>query len=150
MKVTFCGHSVLPKDFDKELMMRKVFNLLDTLSIKGGIECYLGGYGEFDEFMLKCCNNYASTHMNIKTIFVTPYIDEVYLARIKNFNYDEIVYPDIENIPKRYAITYRNRYMMDIADIVVSYVRYDWGGANKTLKYAKEHNKQIINLYDYV
>ena len=60
--------------------------------------------------------------------------------------YDETVYPDIESVPKRYAISARNKWMVDASDVIVSYVDHDWGGASKTLEYAKKRKKRIISL----
>ena len=36
--------------------------------------------------------------------------------------------------------------MVDEADLVIAYVMYSWGGAAKTLEYAKRKKKTIINL----
>ena len=36
--------------------------------------------------------------------------------------------------------------MVDSADLVIAYVQYSWGGAAKTLEYAKRKKKTIINL----
>jgi hypothetical protein len=38
--------------------------------------------------------------------------------------------------------------MMKSSDIVIAYVMHSWGGAAKTLTYAKRKHKQIINIYD--
>ena len=47
-------------------------------------------------------------------------------------------------MPQRYAITHRNRYMVDKADFVVSYVLHGWGGAAQTLEYAQQKRKSIV------
>ena len=60
--------------------------------------------------------------------------------------YDEIIYPEIENKPLRFAISYRNQWMMQKADIVIAFVEHDWGGAYKTYQYAKRKGKRIFNL----
>ena len=60
--------------------------------------------------------------------------------------YDLIIYPEIEDKPKRYAITYRNKYMVEVADYVVAYVSHSWGGAYATYNYAKRKGKNIFNL----
>lgn len=43
-------------------------------------------------------------------------------------------------------ITYRNKYMVEMADYVVAYVSHDWGGAYTTYKHAKRKGKEIFNL----
>lgn len=112
-------------------------------------ELYLGGYGEFDSFAYQCCKKYKEIHSNVSIVFVTPYITIEYqknhLHQMED-KYDYIIYPEIEDKPKRFAITYRNRYMIDCADIVIAYVDHDWGGAYKMYKYAQSKGKPIINL----
>ena len=59
--------------------------------------------------------------------------------------YDGSVYPELEKIPRRFAILHRNRWMVQSADVVVAYVLHDWGGAATTLRYAKQKRKRIIS-----
>lgn len=51
--------------------------------------------------------------------------------------YDSTVYPPLETVPRRFAISQRNRWMVEATDVVVAYVLCDWGGAATTLQYAK-------------
>ena len=60
--------------------------------------------------------------------------------------YDLIIYPEIEEKPRKYAITYRNKYMIEKSDCVVAYVERSFGGAYSTYKYAKRMGKEIFNL----
>ena len=59
-------------------------------------------------------------------------------------HYDSTVYPPLEAVPRRFAITHRNRWMVDVADVVVAYVLHDWGGAATTLRYANQKAKRSI------
>jgi uncharacterized phage-like protein YoqJ len=112
-------------------------------------EIYLGGYGGFDSFAYTCCKKYQSTHRNITIWFITPYITESYQKnRLEHYSrmYDGIIYPEIENKPLKFAITYRNRWMVEKSDYVIAYVDHAFGGAYKTYRYAKTKGKRIINL----
>lgn len=40
--------------------------------------------------------------------------------------------------------------MADRADLVICYIEHNEGGAYKTVKYASEQNKPIINLADCI
>lgn len=62
--------------------------------------------------------------------------------------YDSTVYPPLENVPRRFSISHRNRWMVESADVVVAYVLHDWGGAATTLRCAKQKKKQIISYRD--
>ena len=85
-------------------------------------------------------------YSNIRNCLVLPYIDQPFLERIEIFknHFDETIYPPLESVPRKYAIIRRNEWMVDSADIVIAYVTYSWGGAARTLEYAKRKNKNII------
>lgn len=146
MVVTFCGHAQFSKSVEYEQ------KLLDFLQEKVGeqpADMYLGGYGNFDSFAYDCCKKYKQTHPRISLVFVTPYLTDEYQHHHLQYRekmYDLILYPDIEDKPKRYAITYRNKYMVEKADYVVAYVSHDWGGAYTTYKHAVRKGKEIFNL----
>ena len=59
--------------------------------------------------------------------------------------FDESIYPDIEKTPPRFAIVKRNEWMINNSDFLIAYVEHNWGGAAKTLEYAKKkkHIKTI-------
>lgn len=146
MIVTFCGHAQFPKSKEYE---QKILAFLEEKVGDEPADMYLGGYGEFDSFAYECCKKYKEAHPEISIVLVTPYLDAGYQRnhlKYQETRYDFILYPEIENKPKRYAITYRNKYMIEKADYVVAYVTHDWGGAYATYKYAKRRGKGIFNL----
>ena len=63
---------------------------------------------------------------------------------------DHDILPDlsekIENIPPRFAINYRNKFMVEAADIVVTYVNHSWGGAAKYKLLAEKKNRRVIEI----
>ena len=101
---------------------------------------YLGGYGQFDALAAAVVREKKERYPQIRSVLVLPYLDREFDASA----YDETVYPPLENVPRRYAISRRNEYMVDHADVVVAYVVYSFGGAGKTLKYAERKQKRII------
>ena len=148
MIVTFLGHrDFIPDNECKERMI----SIFDELVRDNAVEFYLGGYGRFDDFAYSCCEIYAKAHPKASLVFVTPYITEEYqrnhLAEIEE-KYHSIIYPEIEMVPKRFAITYRNRYMVDKADLVICYVKREWGGAFQAIKYAIGRGKKVLNIAD--
>ncbi len=146
MIVSFCGHS----DFvQSEQSKQKVIGLLEEKIGENQVDFYLGGYGLFDNFAYICAKEYKLKHSNARLVFVTPYITPEYQKReleYKQTIYDLIVYPNIEHVPLRFAIEYRNKYMMEKADLVISYVCREYGGAYKTYRYALKLGKKIFNI----
>ena len=146
MIITFCGHSqYLPSQEDEQ----KLLSLLTELVGDRPAELYLGGYGAFDAFARACGRKYQETHPLTRLIFVTPYLTAEYqrnqLEHQKEL-YDEILYPPLEDKPLRFAISYRNKWMVEQADCVIAHVTHTFGGAYQTYQYAKKKQKKIFNL----
>ncbi|MBQ3489557.1 MAG: hypothetical protein IJA86_03095 [Clostridia bacterium] len=145
MVVTFCGHSQFQKSKEYE---KKILAFLEEKVGNQLTDMYFGGYGNFDCFVYDCCKKYKETHPNISLVFVTPYL-MVDNQCDQEKKYDSILYPGFEDKPKRYAIIYRNKYMIEKADYVIAYISHDWGGAYTTYRYAKRKGKEIFNLIKF-
>ena len=145
MIITFCGHSEIR---EKEKLFQRLLAIIKEKAAGKEVSFYLGGYGDFDGMALRASRAYRDEHPSAKLIFVTPYLDENYLKRRKERlrDYDEILFPELEEVPSRYAILRRNEWMVRKADLVIAYVEYGWGGAAKTFKYAVKRQKNFINL----
>ena len=52
----------------------------------------------------------------------------------------------IENVPKKFAISYRNKWMIEKSDYVVAYIMRTFGGAYKFKTMAEKKGKRIINI----
>ena len=146
MIITFCGHSNYSGNLEDE---KRLINLLEVVICGNRVDFYFGGYGGFDNFALKCAIKYKQYHKNANLIFITPYLGKWLNERkfIIEEQYDQIIYPEIEHVPLKFAIIKRNEWMVDQADYLFSYVKTHYGGAYKTLLYAHKHNKRYTNLY---
>ena len=145
MIVTFCGHSSFKKTIEFE---KKLLEYMEKIIGDKKAEMYLGNYGAFDSFAYDCCKKYQESHAKVSLIFVTPYLDNSNLE-LQRMRYNSIIYPEIERVPPKFAISHRNRYMIDKCDFVISYITHSFGGAYQTYKYAKRKNKVIFNLSDF-
>lgn len=144
MIVTFCGHRDFVETAEAENQITMFLEKYARENVR--LVCYNGGYGNFDYFAAKCVQRMQEQYSNIRNCLVLPYIDQPFLERIEIFKnyFDETIYPPLESVPRKYAIIRRNEWMVDSADIVIAYVTYSWGGAARTLEYAKRKNKNII------
>ena len=142
MIISFFGHS---KFLPNVIVENQILQLLEKIVGESKVEFYLGGYGNFDSFAYSCCKKYKQNHPNSTLVFVTPYLSETYLKERESL-YDKITYPNIEGKSLKYAISYRNEYMVDVSDFIISYVKHDYGGAYKAISSAKRKGKVIYNL----
>lgn len=57
------------------------------------------------------------------------------------------IYPEgIEYVPKKYAVSYRNDWIVRQADTVICYITHDFGGATKFVEKARKKGKTIYNI----
>ena len=138
MNVTFCGHAQVAQI---EVVKAWLCAVTQRLIERGATTFYLGGYGAFDSLAAAVLREQKKRYPQIELILVLAYLD----ARKSISAYDNTVYPPLESVPRRFAISHRNRWMVDTSDVVVAYVLHDWGGAATTLRYAKRKKKQIIS-----
>ena len=139
--VTFCGHKDVYPAAGVESWLR---NTVKSLILRGADTFLLGGYGGFDALAAEAVWEAKKRHPQITSILVIPYIDK----KVYSEKYDDTLFPPLEDVPRRFAILKRNRWMVDEADLVVAYVNHSWGGAAKTLEYAQKKKKEIINYAD--
>ena len=137
MTVTFCGHSQIYQigDFSKWLDI-----MLPSLIEGGASTFYLGGYGDFDSLAAAAVQRQKAVYPHVTAILVLAYLNRE--ADISC--YDDTTYPPLEKVPPRYAIIRRNQWMVNESDVLISGVTHSWGGAAKTLDYAKTKGKVIF------
>ena len=145
MVITFCGHSnCLFSDEEKEKLKKL---LIKEIRKNPTCKFYLGGYGDFDSLCLRTLKDLKADFPKIELIFITPYLDKSYSKlEFAKYHYDNVIFPPLESVPRKFAILKRNEWMVDSADLVIAYVKYSWGGAAKTVEYAKRKKVPIINI----
>ena len=150
MIISFAGHSFIPSSSKvKEMVKTQIRNNV----IPGEpITFYLGGYGGFDDICACACRELKNEYPSIELVYVTPYISISEQEKIKEMQsyglYDASIYPPLENVPPRFAISKRNEWMMTNAELIIAYVNRSYGGAYKSLQVARRRKKRIINICD--
>jgi len=142
MIVTFCGHSQI---YDKDTVRKRLTDEIHELLRTGHRKFYLGGYGDFDNLAAAVLTELKNTCSDMERILILPYLDK----QVDTSLYDGTLYPPLENVPKRLAISRRNKWMVEQSSVIVAYVDHSWGGAAKTLEYAMKKRLRIINLGGY-
>ena len=139
MTVTFFGHKDTPKEIEPTLRT----TLIDLIENHGATEFYVGNNGNFDTMVRRQLEDLSLTY---------PITYNVVLAYLptKKSEYDDFtntIYPEgIETVPKRFAISWRNKWMIQQSDIVVTYVTHNFGGAAQFKELAERQGKMIIEL----
>ena len=62
-------------------------------------------------------------------------------------DYSDTMLPEgIETVHPRFAISWRNKWMIKQSDYVVTYITHSWGGAAQFAEIAEKQKKMVINL----
>ena len=141
MTVTFFGHKDTPKEIEPTLRT----TLVDLIENHGATEFYVGNNGNFDTMVRRQLENLSQTYP------ITYNIVLAYLPTKKNEyeDHSNTILPEgIETVPKRFAISYRNKWMIKQADVVVTYVTHSFGGAAQFKAMAERQGKTVIELIE--
>ena len=139
MAVTFFGHKDTPKEIEPTLRSTPI----DLIENKNINVFYVGNNGNFDTMVRRQLEDLSQTY---------PITYSVVLAYLptKKSEYDDytntILPEGIETAPKRFAISYRNKWMINQADVVVTYVTHTYGGAWQFKAMAERQEKTVIEL----
>lgn len=140
---TFFGHRNAPKEIKPTLMSA----LIDLIENKNVLNFYVGNQGSFDQLVKQCLIELKEIYPINYTI-VLAYIPKNVTA-FKNENYKFTILPEcIETVPKKFAIVYRNRWMIEQSAYVITYVKRLTGGAAQFKELAEKKEKTVINITD--
>ena len=141
---TFFGH----RDCPSAIRPRLRETLVDLIENHAVDMFYVGRQGAFDAMVQSVLKELRLDY---------PYIRyAVVLERIPGKrndsdprDYSDTILPEgIENVHPRFAISWRNKWMLDRSDYVVTYITHSWGGAAQFARISAAQNKNVIDLAD--
>lgn len=140
MTCCFIGH----KNTEMKVFARLLLTICDLIDKKDVDTFYVGHNGSFDRMaynILKSLKEEDNASIDFSVVLAyLPAPDE-------RPHYDYTIYPEgLELVPKRFAISKRNQWMIDNSDYVVCHVTNTFTNAHKFRDYAKRKNKIIIDL----
>ena len=139
MTVTFFGHKDTPKNIEPTLRT----TLVDLIENHGADVFYIGNNGNFDTMVRRQLENLSQTYP-ISYNIVLAYIPT---KKIEYDSFTNTLLPEgIETVPKRFAISYHNKWMVEQSDVVVTYVTHSFGGAAQFKAMAERQGKTVIEL----
>ncbi|MBE6573167.1 MAG: hypothetical protein E7652_02105 [Ruminococcaceae bacterium] len=135
MTCSLFGHRYISNSIETKLREE----LINLITNNGCNLFYVGNNGEFDRVALRILKELSDNYS------IIYYVVLAYMNSGKGYE-DISIYPEgLEFVNKRFAITSRNRWMVDNSDYVLCYVQYS-GGAEQALKRARAKGKIIINI----
>lgn len=136
---TFFGHSECPR-LEREALFSVVRGLVDSGRAH---DFYVGDSGGFDCMARGVLREMLSSGAPIRYGVVLAYMPQSDVR----FGSERVVFPaGLEFVPPRYAIPWRNCWMLDRADYVITYINHRWGGASRFAELAERHGKSVIRL----
>ena len=141
MTCTFFGHRKCEHDI-KDILHKTLVDLIENKNVDN---FYVGNQGQFDRMVLvelrKLKVKYPHINFAVVLAYMPPKNKEILCST------EETILPEgIEFVFSKYAIDYRNKWMIEKTDYVVSYVINSFGGAHKFSELAKRKNKTVINV----
>ena len=140
MICAFFGHKDTPESVKPalEAAVKKIIERYpDTIF-------YVGNNGNFDRMVLSVLKSLSQDFPTISYAVILAY-----LPTVKSAEFDGLstIYPEgIESVPKKYAISYRNDWIVKKADMVICYITHNYGGAAKFVEKARKNGKIVYNL----
>ena len=134
---TFFGHRDCP-----ETIKSALHSVIELLIAEGVTTFYVGNHGQFDTYVRGALGELKKKYPHMDYAVVLAYLPTA------GGGSGDTIYPEgMEIGPPRFAIERRNRWMLRQAEVVVSYVRYTWGGAYKFKSAAEKQGKRVIELW---
>ena len=142
MTCSFFGHWECPDSIKPQL--KKVLN--EFINNHNVDMFYVGNQGQFDAIVRGVLRELKKEYPQINYAVLLAYIPG---KQNEYDDYSDTMLPEgIENVHPRYAISWRNNWMLRQSDYVVTYITHAWGGAAQYAAKAARQGKNVINLAD--
>ena len=135
---TFFGHRDCPSSIQPKLKAA----FIDLIENHAVHTFYVGNHGAFDSLVRSTLQELTQSYPQIRYTVVLAYLP----TKQTDFPYENLLPDGIENIPKRFAISFRNKWMLKQSDFVVTYITHSGGGAAQFVELAEKQKKTVIHL----
>ena len=123
----------------------KLTEIIEKLiAVDGVTEFYVGHQGQFDIMVYSVLKELGEKFPQIRYTVVLAYMPN---EHIKELYGENTLFPGgMENVPKRFAISKRNDWMLKHSDTAIFYVWKVTGGASKFKEKAEKKGLKIIDI----
>ena len=136
----FFGHKDTPESVKGDL-----YTAIENLITEHGVKTfYVGNQGSFDFYTRAALRQLQKKYPHIRYAVVLAYMP----GEVSEYedHSDTMVPEGIEEVHPRYAIDWRNRWMLRESQYVLCYIHHHWGGAAKYVQAGQRQGKTVINL----
>ena len=139
---TFWGHRDCPETIKPRLREA----LIDLITNHDVDMFYVGHQGQFDAMVRSVLRALIEEYPQTNYAVVLAYMPG---KQNEYDDYSDTMLPEgIESVHPHYAISWRNNWLLQQADYVVTYITHSWGGATQYATKAKRQGKTVINIAD--
>lgn len=146
LRCCFAGHRGYYDKAKREMIKRVAEDMILNYDVKS---FWVGNYGDFDRCSAEAVRELKKKYKHIKLELIIPYLTKIINENKEEFykSYDAILIADMPlSTPKQLQIIKTNQYMVDNSDILICSAERKFGGAAKTVEYARRKGKKIINI----
>ncbi len=121
----FFGHREVTHDIRDKLTA-----IIEKLITENGVtDFYVGHQGQFDNMVYSVLKETKAKYPQIRYTVVLAYMPDPHIKEVYG---EDTLFPDgMESVPKRFAISKRNEWMIQYSGYAVCYVHKITGGAAK-------------------
>lgn len=139
---TFFGHRDCPSTI-KPKLREVLINLIKNYAVD---VFYVGQQGAFDAVVRAVLHDLMLEYSHIQYAVVLAYMPQK-RDKFDSCDSSDTMLPEgIETVHSRFAISWRNKWMLKQSDYVVAYITHSWGGAAQFAEMAIRQKKIVINL----
>lgn len=143
MTCCFFGHSNCPNNIRQKLK-EEIVKMMDGPE---SVMFYIGHQGDFDSMVRSVMKELIKEGMEVNYAVVLAYMPGQKYDFALPDEYADTMFPEgLENVHPKFAISWRNSWMISKSDLVICYVKYRTGGAYQFVEKARRKGKTIINL----
>ena len=136
----FFGH----RDVTHDIRAKLQFIIEQLIAEEQIYNFYVGHQGQFDSMVYSILKELKVKYPHIRYTVVLAYMPDEHIKEVYG---EDTLYPDgLETVPRRFAISKRNDWMIQHSGYAVCYVHKITGGAAKFREKAKKKGLVIVDV----
>ena len=121
----------------------KLIAIIEKLITEDNVtDFYVGNQGQFDSMVYSVLKELKAKYPHIRYTVVLAYMPDEHIKKV--YGEDTLIPDGMENVPKKFAISKRNDWMIQQSEIAVCYVHKITGGAAKFREKAEKKGLKIL------